>query len=455
MKTNYIVTNKLKKKRGLLIIFFCLFGVVLYSQNSSQQFDSENIEYYIQNRKIGLRDKSTHKIVVGCKYDYIGGYGKTNRSSFKSNSLYGYLDNTGCEIIKPRFQKANSFTYEGYASVMMNDKWGIINNTGTAIIACKYDEIGNIKFGVFSASVNGKWALISMEGDQLSQEYDEKFNINDQGFASVKKNGLSGIIDKNGKEVIPCKYAECYLTEGLVMIKDNMKWGYYDFWGNNIIPVECSNVGHFYSGVALIQRDDKYMIIGSDTRTLATFDKGWLTDIMKGDKDDPVENPIFIYHKDGEECVVDKTGKIIIPFDKNIDFEYFYGSGLIGAKRNGKYGFYDIFTGKEKIPFEYDETYYYFSKGYISAKKNGMWGVIDTSNRTVIDFKYDKVDVTYSSYLKVQKGTYWGIVSCDTGKEVVPCKYDEVGFPNKTLRYCSVKLDGKSGYADFYGNDTL
>lgn len=239
------------------------------------------------------------------------------------------------------------------------------------------------------------------------------------------------------------------------MVQENDKWGYLDFDGRVIIPIECSSADHFSDGVARIERDDTYMIIGSDTRTFARFDKGWITSISKGEREDTNVNPIFIHRLDGKEGIVDKNGHIIVPLDKDNDIEFFYGCGLVGGKRNGKIGFYDIFTGGVRIPFEYEETYYYFSKGYNPAKKNGKWGVIDTRGRTVIDFVYDKIDATYSSFLKIHKGAYWGIIDCNTRKEVVSCKYDEVGYPNTALMYCSVKLNGKDGYADFYGNDTL
>ena len=110
---------------------------------------------------------------------------------------------------------------------------------------------------------------------------------------------------------------------------------------------------------------------------------------------------------------------------------------------------------KKGLIFEYEETYYYFCKGYIPAKKNGKWGVIDTHGNTVVSFAYNMINATSSKFLIVQNETGWGIVDCSTGKEVVPCKYDEVGYPNTTLMYCSVKNKGNEGYADFYGNDTL
>lgn len=442
-------------KRFLSVVLLCLSCWVLNSQNTPQPLNTENVEYYIQNHKVGLRDKSTHKIIVGCKYDYIGGYNQTERSTFKRNNLFGYLDNRGVEIIKPQYQKANSFTTDGYASIMKNDKWGVINKSGEIIISCKYDDIGSIKYGAIVASQNGKWFIINLKGEQISKEYDEKFSISDDGFSSVKTNGQSGVIDKNGKVVIPCKYTNCYLTEGLVMVQENEKWGYLDFDGRVIIPIACSSANHFYDGVALIERDNINMIIGSDTRTLARFEKGWLTDVLKGNREDTAVNPVFIYHLDGKEGLVDKNGRQIVSIDKDNDFGYFYGCGLIGAKRNDRIGFFDIFTGAIKIPFEYEESYYYFCKGYIPAKKNGKWGVIDTNGNTAVAFVYNMINATSSKFVKVQKETGWGIVDCSTGKEVVPCKYDEVGYPNATLMYCSVKIKGNEGYADFYGNNTL
>ena len=57
-----------------------------------------------------------------------------------------------------------------------------------------------------------------------------------EGLAGVKMNGKRGFIDKNGKEVIPCKYfIPCNFSKGLVLVQMNGKWFYIDKNGKEYI----------------------------------------------------------------------------------------------------------------------------------------------------------------------------------------------------------------------------
>ena len=72
---------------------------------------------------------------------------------------------------------------------------------------------------------------------------------------------------------------------------------------------------------------------------------------------------------------------------------------MAAVKLNGKYGFIDK-TGKEVIPFQYDEATYFYDglalvkEGTIRDKKNnvtqyGKYGFIDKTNKVVIPIKYE------------------------------------------------------------------
>src|SRR5947208_10518550 len=59
------------------------------------------------------------------------------------------------------------------------------------------------------------------------------------GYAAVKMNGKCGFIDKEGVEVIPCKYDDVYdgfSKDGLAAMKLNDKWALIDKKGNELTP---------------------------------------------------------------------------------------------------------------------------------------------------------------------------------------------------------------------------
>ena len=56
-------------------------------------------------------------------------------------------------------------------------------------------------------------------------------------MGAVEKNGKRGYIDKTGREVIPCKYADAWdFQEGLALVVKNGKRVYIDKTGREVAP---------------------------------------------------------------------------------------------------------------------------------------------------------------------------------------------------------------------------
>lgn len=54
------------------------------------------------------------------------------------NGKYGYIDNSGKNIIRPKYDEAAYFN-DGLAKVKLNGKYGFINKTGIEVIPLKYE----------------------------------------------------------------------------------------------------------------------------------------------------------------------------------------------------------------------------------------------------------------------------------------------------------------------------
>ena len=97
----------------------------------------------------------------------------------------------------------------GIISVTKNGKMGYIAADGKVVISpvykrCTYRE----SMGVFCVQAdNGLWGLLDAHGETvLPVEYDEIDNDFLYGLCRVIKNGKVGFINKEWKEVIPCRY---------------------------------------------------------------------------------------------------------------------------------------------------------------------------------------------------------------------------------------------------------
>ena len=66
----------------------------------------------------------------------------------------------------------------------------------------------------------------SSETGVFTFQYVNTFQKFSEGLAAIERNGKWGYIDKEGKDVIPCRYEGAHnFSEGLAAIERNGKWG--------------------------------------------------------------------------------------------------------------------------------------------------------------------------------------------------------------------------------------
>ena len=125
----------------------------------------------------------------------------------------GFIDVTGKIVIPPVFTNVRDF-HNGIARVKVGNwatgKWCFINKSGEIIISCLYNEPRKFSDGYSKVILNGEWCFIDITGEKVISlnEYDGGTSFHD-GYANVCKRNdnmeeVYGIIDKTGKEIIPC-----------------------------------------------------------------------------------------------------------------------------------------------------------------------------------------------------------------------------------------------------------
>ena len=244
--------------------------------------------------------------------------------SGKKDLINAYLDTDGNLFRLEEYEWLGSFYNDGYACVGKGfQQHGIINSQFEEVIPCIYEEISPLLHnsqkkelfveGLAKVKKNGEYALlntnneivvpfgkyynfymapgnvllattfnkheredkrgrimtfrmfviIDKKGNQVSdQEYEYISNFY-KGFAVVKNNDMYGIIDTQGKEVIPCKYQYDEYTRmeieefgdyGVVRIKKNGKWGLLNKKGELIVPANYDIISAFEDGLSLVNK---------------------------------------------------------------------------------------------------------------------------------------------------------------------------------------------------------
>ncbi|MDE6300976.1 MAG: WG repeat-containing protein [Muribaculaceae bacterium] len=320
-----------------------------------------------------------------------------------TNGLYGYKDNSGQQVIPPKYEDAWSFS-DGLAAVMLNGKWGYIDKKGELVIPTKYDSPGRFHEGLAIVKINGKRGYIDNKGVfVIPPKYDEIESFQ-EGLAAVKINDKWGYYDNKGKFVIKPIYELTWkFSEGLAAVKINGKWGYIDKKGEFVIQPKYEETYSFHEGLAMVKIN-------------------------------------------GKRGYIDNKGVFVIP-PKYDEIESFQ-EGLAAVKINDKWGYYDN-KGKFVIKPIYELTWK-FSEGLAAVKINGKWGYIDKKGEFFISPKYESASDFSEDLAGAMIDGKCGYID-KKGEFVIPPKYDDVyNFKNGVAK---VQLNNSTYWIDRCGNE--
>ena len=208
------------------------------------------------------------------EYDDIGSLNEEGLALAKKDGKFGFIDQTGKEIIPPVYDEVGSFNQQGLALVKKDGKSGFIDQTGKEIIPLTLmidffnmvevekdgkwsvidlmgkevipliDHYGYLfllrvniggKKNHYGRVAGGKWGVIDLTGAEIIPIiYDRVWNFKEQGLAMVKKDGKLGLnlVKKDGKL-------------GLALVEKDGKLGLIDTTGKEIIPQVYDDIGSF------------------------------------------------------------------------------------------------------------------------------------------------------------------------------------------------------------------
>jgi len=268
--------------------------------------------HYYLNGKWGCIDKTGREIIPFGKYKLIGYYnsnafhlgpqtfaytdftydkkyygGRVSVCDWKTEK-FGFIDTQGNEIVPMIYDEVKRFS-DGIARVYSGEentgKWGFVDDSGSNVIPCMYDVVDNIKEGLALCTIYKERPFIETIHDgvvdnskpPLHYYIDKKGNASffvlfeearsfSNGMAAVRRgkhrNGKWVFINKNGIEVISCRYDFLKdFCEGMAAVSVGVwpddKYGFIDKYGNEIIPCVYDYADKFCEGVAAVRVGDR------------------------------------------------------------------------------------------------------------------------------------------------------------------------------------------------------
>ena len=221
----FIIRDKQTKKYGMMDN---LQNTIIQSKYDYMKFLNEKLIKIKSGDLYGVMD-TDGKWLLQLNLKYIGEEREEMVALKGNNKKWGFMNSKGELSIPLQYDNVNSF-YDGIAEVEHNNKWGFIDKKGEVVIPLMYEGVRYSSLGLIPAKLNGKWGYINHKNETVIQfQYDiaTSFNFNNAqpGTAEVIKNNASGVIDSQGKTVIPCQYQRLYWRSGYYKAKQQGKWG--------------------------------------------------------------------------------------------------------------------------------------------------------------------------------------------------------------------------------------
>ena len=344
--------------------------------------------------------------------------------SSPDDNLYGLYDLNGNQVLPHVFERIDGF-YCGRAIVEKNGKYGVIDKTGKELFYTDYGSIDRF---------SNNYALV------YTRRKDDETKV--------------GIIDTNGKAVIPAIYQSLEhiynVSEGMAVMGQNRKYGFVDTTGKIVVQFKYDQVEPFRSGIAkvwvgwqnvgYINSKGKEIIPPNPANLRRYYDK------------------FIIGSKNSVQHVFDYSGKeiAILNYETVREFDKNEKSFIVSI--NNKCGILDS-NFRVKIPAEYESLENIFP-GRIAAAKQEKIGFIDQKGKTLSVFKYDwiepfqhdNVNPYENGLAKVGIKGKKGLIN-SYGKVIIPVIYDEIEDFFHGLAV--VKRNGKYGFVNFRGKEVI
>ncbi|MUV02990.1 hypothetical protein GN157_04645 [Flavobacterium rakeshii] len=407
--------------------------------------DEQNMILAKMNGKDGYIDIHQN-ILIPFEFEDLGVFSDNGLAPAKKNGKSGAINRKGKVIVPFIYDKVNYFYKSGLAIASKDDKFGFVDGKGKEIIPVIYENVDQtMNDKIVLVSKNKKWAFFSNNGEQLT---DFKFDQIKQAY--IKQNGRDkdtyfkgGLaiaiignqvqyLDQNLKEVIPLgkyDFTKSLNKNGFGIVGKNNKFGIINNQGREVVPLEYDTILHptRYTNILelfILKKNETLKILDENTKVIKENILACTWD--KIDSDDYYSNVLLVKDYQNKFGIIDEIGKTIIPFEfeKLLPFD---AQETTIAKKNNKYGIIN-YKNIALIPFENDEIHSNkFSKIYI-VKQNDKFKLYNKKGIKIIDFVFEDLQPCFydqdNKFIVRFKGKY-GITDI-TGKEIIPNEFDEI-----------------------------
>lgn len=330
-----------------------------------------------KNDRLGVIDRNG-KEILETKYEDVGSLeGELIYASLKDK--YGYYDKSGKLRIPHMYDDAYDFK-NGLAKVNFEGKEGVIDKFGAFYVSPAYTSITHFADTMYLFEEGG---LIGFMNNKCQIYKEPQFKqvgplTNGLAVAEISESGEVVYLDslgntaiKNGLSSYPNFLLKGEFREGLAIAMKDGKYGKIDTAGKFVIPAKYENIG-LGNGMFPIQKNNLWGLMNNAGAVLLKPTYDALTVIDKR---------YVLAIREDTAGVIAPNGNILIPFAfRNI--EPLMDEVFVAESDSGKV----LFIGNTQMLDDYYERIGIYDKEYLYLVKDGVLSYFDITRKKKIEF---------------------------------------------------------------------
>ena len=324
-------------------------------------------------------------------------------SIFFDGEKYGYITDKGQEITNQRYDRVEPFLNHT-AIVELNGKKGIINEEGFVIRAINCDEIyRSVNNQMFFCVIDDKWGVFDEKGRMVWDYLFDEIRGFVDGYAIVVLNGLYGLIDDSGNQILEClwEYLNYPMNGWCLALTKDYQYTFVNLTGEIMNNALYEYAEPFIDGYAsVIDQEGDFFFINTLGERIQLL--GW-------------------------EAIKTRTKE-----------------GLVCVCKNNAWGYVDM--GNHQIIDCIWDDVSPFSDGLAKVQKGDKYGFIDYNGNVVCDLMWDEADDFFNGYAIVVRNNLEGLID-NKGCIIISPEWQSVGYPSENI-VAIENADGKIGFYD-------
>lgn len=383
----------------------------------------------------------------------------------RQNHLWGFMDGKGQVKISPQFEAFSEVNLpwsilnenpppSPFRLVELKDRVGLINDALKLVLPCAYKRILPIHQQYFAVEKDSLFEVIHVSGETAFPGVFEQVCGLSKDFSApprhflVKSAGKWGVVDLQGRAVIPMEYwsLQATVSPNYFRVKKNASdegWGLIDLNNRLLLPFEYSDIQVYRPDFMVVRKPNtRWYALGADFQPLMSG--VWKSVIYLNrhfaalESDDESIYPALydIPKKSIKRMGIGATQ--YLPLD---DSYFLY-------VRDGQFGLIDS-SGAEAISARYDSISFSGEEGLYRVKKLNAWGLFNAQKgRMLVDPKFQLLDYFNNGWAQVVRANSLGLIN-KRGNEVLPAMFMQIDLEPDTVR--ALTSDGR--WAKFVRNN--